>query len=446
MTIQSSLLFAKRLIFPRMDKKSSARRSLLGALLCIGISIVPLVVVLSVANGMIEGITARIIGLSSSHLSVFLYDSEKTAHSEESVLHIAEKLKEIDGIKSSYPEIQGIGLASSAKGRTGAVIRAVPHDIFTENQSYSSLFKVIEGSVSLSDVEKSGGRATAVIGQKIASDLGLNVGSVLRLITTRSIAGRVVPRVTSFTVSAIVSCGYQELDAHWVFISLGSGFSILSGSSAQMSIKLETKDAFSSDLMRLSYEVQRKAGKNANVYRWDELNASEYENFASTKVLLLFIMLLIVLVASVNIFSALVMLSMERRREIAILKSFGATGHGITLSFLITGLATGLGGLLGGLPIGLAFSVNINKILLIIEKIVNFSAEILYLLQRGSLHGFSKITLLDPEYYLQVIPVSIPFFELAIIGMGTLVLSLAASIIPAVRAGKEKPLETLRKI
>lgn len=440
MTLLSSVLFAKRLVFPKMEKQSSARKSLLGSLLCISISLVPLVVVMSVSNGMIEGITQRMIALSSSHIQVNVYSGEKKV-SEESLISLSEKLSGIDGIVYSYPEIQGMALASSSKGRCGASVRAVPYNLFSENKNYASLFTVLEGT---SQLEPSSNNA--LIGQKIASELGLKAGSKFRLITTKNSGGKIVPRLTTFTVTGIVSCGYQELDALWVFIPLKTGFSILSSSKFPSCVKLELESPFSPDLVRISYEVQRKAGKNARVFRWDELNVSEYENFSSTKILLIFIMLLIVLVASVNIFSALIMLTMERKREIAILKSFGATNRGICLSFLITGFLIGLGGLLAGIPAGLFFSVNINKIVFLFEKILNYISEFAYLLMGKSLADFSRIRLLDPSFYLQTIPVSIPFFELALISAGTLLLTLAASVIPAIRAGKEKPLETFRKI
>ena len=92
------------------------------------------------------------------------------------------------------------------------------------------------------------------------------------------------------------------------------------------------------------------------------MNATEFENFSSTRVMLVFIMLLVVLVASVNISSAIVMLVMERRKEIAILKSCGASSSGITFSFLLTGLACGTGGVMAGLPVGLLLSVNANAL------------------------------------------------------------------------------------
>ena len=177
---------------------------------------------------------------------------------------------------------------------------------------------------------------------------------------------------------------------------------------------------------------------------WDKINASQYENFASTKLLLMVIMLLIVLVASVNISSALIMLVMERKKEIAILKSLGGSAGGISLAFLIVGVLCGLGGVLIGLPIGLLCAVNCNYIINLAEKALNFFSKFVYLLK--GVDSYSTIRLLDPAYYLQNIPISIPLRELFLISAGTLVLSLFASSFPAVKAGQEKPIDTLRKI
>ena len=159
--------------------------------------------------------------------------------------------------------------------------------------------------------------------------------------------------------------------------------------------------------------------------------------------MLVFIMTLIVLVAAVNISSALIMLVMERRREIAILKSLGGTPNGITLSFLLTGLAAGGAGLLIGLPFGLLVSVNINKIIVFTENVLNAFLKIVYIIGGGV--EFNAFRLLNPDYYLTEIPVSVPFSELFFMCGAVMLLSLAVSILPAVKAGKENPLEIFRK-
>lgn len=438
----SSLLFAWRLLFPRTGKKSNARRSLIGACVCIAISLVPLVMVLTVSDGMIQGITGRIIGLSSSHVKCVLYPFAKEAQDEPALSALARTLSAVDGVTAAYSEIQGIGLAAGKRGRMGATVRAVQADVFKSNPSFAGLFSVSSGEAVLS------GKHTAVIGEKLAEQLGLAAGDTFRLITARRLSsGKTVPKITPLTVAAVVSCGYQELDALWVFVPLETGFDILPAQSSEVSVGLSTADAFDFvSLSRVQNGVERMVPQYTRVYRWDELNTTQYENFSSTQIMLLFIMLLIVLVASVNISSALVMLVMERRREIAILKSLGGSAQGIAFSFLVTGLVTGAIGVLAGIPAGLLCAVNFDAIIHAIERLVNGGARFVYLLRGGMPADFAQIHLLDPAFYLQRIPLSVPLGQLIVIGCGTLVLSLAVSAIPAIRAGREKPIDTLRKI
>ena len=449
MTFKSSLMFAKSLIFPRAEKKSSARRSLWGALICIGLSIVPLVVVLSITNGMIQGMTDRIIGLSSSNLQAYVSPKLKETQNADSYREYAQQFKQVDGVLEVYPEIGVTALAAGKKMRTGAQIRALDKDIFSKNKSFRELFNVVEGEIS--DFENQNGQETsssqrnAVIGQKMAELLELHAGDTFRIITIKTNNGKQSPKLTSFTVSAIISSGYQELDALWVFVPLETVYQFVSLDNASYTIMINTPDAYSADLVRIQRELKATFGKYMNFYRWDQVHEAEFENFSSTKVMLVFIMLLIVLVASINISSAIVMLVMERRKEIAILKSLGATPSGITFAFIITGMTCGLGGLALGLPFGLLAAVNANQIINAIEKIVNFFARLGYLLKGVPKDEINAIRLMDPAYYLQTIPVNLPFSQLLLIALSTVLLALFVSIIPSVKAGKEKPLDILRK-
>jgi lipoprotein-releasing system permease protein len=443
MTVKASLLFAFRLIFPKTGKNSTARKSLSGALICIGISLVPLIVVLTVSNGMIQGMTERIIGLSSSHLEAFIMKDSETASSAESMQEFADYMAGTEGVTAAYPEVDAAALAAGSNYRTGVQVRAVQPDIFMRNNSFRTLFKVTDGQYD----DFKAGTKTAVVGQKTAELLKLKKGSSFRLITAAvGNNGSVLPKTAVFKVAAVVSSGYQELDSMWVFIPLDVSYAVIKPGAGQYCILMDTADAFSPDLVRIQKICENAAGRIANVYRWDELNQSEYENFSSTKVMLIFIMLLIVLVASVNISSSLVMLVMERRREIAIMKSLGASPHGIMLSFLLTGMAAGCGGVFIGLPLGLLCAVNVNKLVHFLEKMVNTAAEFVYLLSGHNVMEFSHINLMDPAYYLTEIPVTIPFTDIAVIVVSTILLSLAVSVIPAYKAGREKPLETLRKV
>ena len=439
MSLSYSLKFAKSLIFPKSEKKSIARRSLFGAVLCIGLSIVPLVVVTSITNGMIDGMTQRIIGLSSSHIQAYVAPNISRVASSEAFIKYSKECGDVSGVTGVYPEVEISAIAAGKNGRSGIELRAIENDIFVHNKSFATLFEVcggeLEAFIKPSENTK---RAPAVIGKKLAEELELKAGDTFRVITTRTAGddGKIVPKLTSFTVAAIVSSGYQELDQFWVFIPLEAAYSSLSMESASYNVMFETGDAFSPNLVAIQKRLGEKFGRYANVYRWDQIHTAEFENFSSTKVMLVFVMMLIVLVATVNISSAIVMLVMERQKEIAILKSIGAKPRGITLAFLLAALACGAGGLVLGLPIGIILTVFSNQIVHGLEKIVNiFSA----------MGGGGEVHLMDPAYYLSEIPVEIPGIQIILIAVAVLILSVLVSYLPSRKAGKEKPLDILRK-
>lgn len=437
MKLFSSIFFAKSLIFPKTEKKSSARKSIIGAMVCIGLSLIPLILVISISNGMINGMTQRIIGLSSGHLKSYIAPTIKQVKTEESFVEYAKGTMEIEGITASYPEIQISALASGKNIRSGIEIRAMQSDIFEKNSSFKTLFEIKAGS--LQDFQEN--QKVCIIGEKLASDLELKTGDSIKIITTKNSKNKtktsITPKLTTLKIAAIVSSGYQELDQFWVFVPLSVAYKNLSLENAQFNVIVETENPFASEIVRMQYETARYFGRYANVYRWDQIHAAEFENFSSTKVMLVFVMIMIILVASVNISSAIIMLVMERQKEIAILKSLGATPNGITLSFLMAGMFCGIVGILIGVPLGLIFSIFSNQIINFIDTSVNFVLKIF--------HG-SSFHLMDPAFYLQNIPIQIPVSQIVMIIIGVLLLSLIVSYFPAKKAGKEKPLDILRKV
>ena len=437
MKLFSSIFFAKSLILPKTEKKSSARKSIIGAMVCIGLSLIPLILVISISNGMINGMTQRIIGLSSGHLKSYVAPSITQVKTEESFVEYAKGLMGIEGITASYPEIQISALASGKNIRSGIEIRAMQPDIFEKNISFKTLFEIKAGS--LHDFQEN--QKVCIIGEKLASDLDLKTGDSIKIITTKNSKNKtktsITPKLTTLKIAAIVTSGYQELDQFWVFVPLSVAYKNLSLENAQFNVIMETENPFASEIVRTQYEAAKYFGRYANVYRWDQIHAAEFENFSSTKVMLVFVMIMIILVASVNISSAIIMLVMERQKEIAILKSLGATPNGITLSFLMAGVSCGIGGIIIGLPLGLIFSVFSNQIISFIDNSVNFVLKIF--------HG-SSFHLMDPAFYLQNIPIQIPVFQIVMIIIGVLLLSVIVSYFPARKAGKEKPLDILRKV
>ncbi len=437
MKTSASFLFAFRMLLPKHKTPSNARKSMAGAILCVALSLIPLVVVLVVADGMIEGITDRIVGLSSYHIQIEHRSISSSALDE--LKDLSKKMRSLEGVVSASAEVQGVALGSGKKGRTGITVRAVESSVFTDNTAFKKYFTLLEGSLSLD------GGKNALVGEKTAKNLGIKTGDSFYIISSSvSSSGIVVPRLSIFKVSGIVSSGYQELDSLWVFIPLEYAFTVFSTSNVQMIVGLETTSPFTDEIYEVYYDVEKEIPLTDAVYLWSELNTSQFENYTSTKMLLLLVMFLIVLVASVNVSSALVMLVMERRKEIAILKSVGASGSGISLSFLIIGTCIGGMGVIIGIPLGLVCAVNVNEIIILFEKIVNFFVYFVYsIIERD---GFKAMQVLDPEFYLAKVPVTVPYTELLLIACVTMILSLAVSLLPAIRAGKEKPLSILRKV
>lgn len=446
MNLVASFLYAKRIVFPKKSNVSRGTKSLFGAMICIGISLIPLVAILTVSEGMIDGITHRMIELSSHDLQIYVEDSAWQKSSYQEIKNFSQKIEEISGIQKSYPEISCSALVAGKNYRSGAYIRAVEKNLFQTDKGFNEYFELIDGERSFEN------QNDAIIGRHLSEVLNLKVGDSFRIITINRAGQSVVPKLSSFVVKGIVSCGYQELDALWIFIPIESALKNLALNSCQFSIGFSSDFTFENQkLFKLQNDVQNflyseKSFENSYVIRWDEANRSQFENFSSTKALLLLIVLVILLAASINISSGIVMLVMERKKEIAILKSTGATSFGISFAFLIAGTSCGLGGLLFGLPIGLFVSVNVNEIIKFFENIANFFVNIFNILVYSKDVVNANVHILNPEYYLQKIPVNIPVQKLILMSVFTLVLSMIMAALPSIKAGKEKPINTLRKV
>lgn len=441
MKISASILYALKLMgFTSKKSVSNAQKSLYGAIFGIGLSLVPLVTVMTVTDGMIDGISERIIELSSSHVRVVDYsefvDEEDYPVEIENLSQLIQESSFKTKIVDTWPERQGIGIAVGSLGRSGASIRAVGSNFFS-NPKAVKLFSETQGNLNFD------AKNDAIIGKSIADYLGLKLGDRFRILTMRrQSSGSTVPKFTTFSVKAIVSSGYQELDALWIFIPFETGCSIMDYSSSKTFISIQTDNAFA-PLDSFKTELNRFLPLNFYAHTWKDLNRSQFQSFNTTRILLIFIMFLIVFIAAINVSSALIMMVMEKRQEIAILKSMGASPSGIAFSFIFSGFLTGLGGLLVGVPLGIFISVNINKVFAGLEHLLSFVQYFLYTI--GVRKYFSEFSLLDPEYYLQIIPVHLKWEQLLMVSGSVLILSVLVSVLPAWRAGQEKPLNIMRK-
>jgi lipoprotein-releasing system permease protein len=397
-------------------------RYLRGAAAGIALSLIPIVVTLIVADGMIRGITDRYLELGTGHLQVYNYTGFRDPP------ELFDRIRELPGVRGVWQEQHGLGVLLGKGGSRGATIRAVENS-FWEDEGSRRYLKTIAGS-SRPETDRD-----VLLGEELAQKLGLEPGSSVRIMTLRLTSdGRSVPRVTVFRVRGIISSGYRELDSLWCIMTLEAGRQILQYS-ASTSLMLKIDDPYGgADSM--AFSLFELLGPGYGIYTWKTLQHSQYSSYESTRQLLLFIMALIVLVAAVNVSSATSMLAIERQRDIAVLKATGA-GPGFTGSIFLCGaFLTGLAGSILGISAGLLVGVNVNFLIRSLENILTFLT--------GLFHG-GPVKILDSGYYLETIPVIVDKAAVFVIGVFTVLSSILASWIPARRAGKMKPLEILRK-
>jgi lipoprotein-releasing system permease protein len=410
-------------------------RYLRGAAAGIALSLVPVIVTLVVADGMIRGITDRYIELGTGHIQVYdFFDDNDSllAGAAAAALNDEETVRRfpaLASIRGMWRERQGLGLVLGSGGKTGATVRAVDPG-FWDDPGSRAFLEVIEGSAVLE------GSGEALLGRGLAETLNVKPGSIIRLMTLRSGEdGRAVPRVTLFTVKGIVSSGYRELDALWCIISYDAGRELLSPQLYRTFLTLKTGDPYRG-ADAAAEALAACLGPGSGVYTWKHLERSLYSSFETTRQMLLFIMAILVLVAAVNVSSATSMLAIERQRDIAVLKTCGASPGKTTAVFLWGALFTGLTGAAAGCALGLLTGRFINPVIRFLERAATFFA------------GFwtGEIKLLDPDYYLAEIPIVINWGMIAFIAVFAVACSVLASVLPARRAGGQKPLDILRRI
>jgi len=407
-----------------LGRAGEGGRYLRGAAAGIALSLVPIIVTLIVADGMIHGITGRYLELGTGHLQVYDHLSN-----DEFPANLQEDINNLSYVRGTWRERQGLGIILGKNGRTGAAIRAVESGFWKDKGSVEFL-EVIAGSAELEANNE------LLLGRGLAETLEAEPGSTVRLMTVRvNEEGQNLPRVTIFTVKGIISSGYRELDSLWCIINYETGLTLLSPELYRSFLIIKVNDPYK-DMHEVSEQILLTLGAGYGVYPWKELQYSLFKSFESTRQMLLFIMALLVLVAAVNVSSATSMLVIERQRDIAVLKTGGTSPVAIQRIFLWGAFLTGLAGALGGVSLGLVIGRWINPIIRGLETFLGFVTS----------PWQKKIRILEPDYYLESIPIVIDWNMILLITLFTLLCSCVASAIPARRAGKLKPLEILRRV
>lgn len=420
-------------------------RRVRSAVIGIGLSLVPLILVLQVADGMILGIAERYMETGTYHLQArALYGGE-----DSEARRTAEQLSRVEGVKYALAERQGLGLAYTSAGRAGATVRAVSPDLWDRDNRFRELLTVDSGEFSIS-------HESAVIGRDMARRLDVAPGDSVRLLTVRSGGGgRVLPRVSTFEVAGIVSTGYQDLDRLWVFIDYDRGVRVLPEESSNTTVGLKIDDPYGLPNPLFSGSGQGEQTLEAlreqtpagwRLSSWFDLERQQYMSFLSTKNLLLFVMFLIVCVASVNIASTLVTMSIEKREELAILKSMGSSSGALRIAFLTAGFIIGTVGTFLGMVFGLALAINVNEVISVSEYGMNFLVRVRdVILSPFGVSAIGSVDLISTDFYLEQIPIRIDALSTLAASALAILVATVSAVIPARRAAKVRPLEILRR-
>ena len=383
------------------------------SLLGIAIGVATLIIVMSVMNGFRAELMNRILGLNG-HVNVYSTVGTMTDFQTK-----ADIVLKVPGVVSASPLIEGQVMATHNGQARGAVMRGIKSDDLRRRKILSSNIK----SGSLDDF---GADDSIIIGTEMARRLGARVGDKITIISPKgqATAFGTVPRMRAFRIAATFSIGMFEYDSGFAFIPLHAAQVYFQMPDTVSNLEVFVQDPHKT--VEVGLAIKKALNNKARVYDWQKTNASFFNAIQVERNVMFLILTLIIVVAAFNIISSLIMLVKDKGRDIAILRTMGATRGMIMRIFFIAGASIGVFGTLGGFGLGLWFSLNIENIRQWIQSITGtelFAAEI---------------------YFLSQLPAKVdPMEVLATVLMG-LGLSFLATLYPSWRAARLDPAEALR--
>ena len=407
--------------------RKGKKRTMAGAAIAVALSVIPMIVVIEVSDGMIEGITRRFIELETGHIQA----TPMEELSVEEYGRLGVELMDVPGVEYAAPVYRGTGLIYSAQERTGLQVKGLPTDILEKDAGFRKFLEIEEGVFDLGDP------SGIMLSAQIAEQLEAEVGDEVKLLTAKTTSrGRILLRPEAFTVKGIFSTGYYEVDALSAYINFEKSDRLFRGE-GYLTIQCKVADPYS-DIEPLAAEIKKAAHTDVSISTWYSMQRSMYESLYTTRLLLVFIMGIIIIVAAVNIASSMIIMVIERRSDIAILKSCGTSNSQIRNSFIITGFMTGLSGAVAGTLAGILITVNVNRI---IDFFTLASAWI------GSIFRDSgRFSILSAStFYLEDIPIQLEPSKIIAVGLASVILSVIAAVLPARKAEKMMPLEIMQK-
>ncbi|MEI8355272.1 MAG: lipoprotein-releasing ABC transporter permease subunit [Deltaproteobacteria bacterium] len=390
----------------------------------VALGVLALIVVLAVMTGFEEDLKGKILG-TNAHIVVLKGGGEIQGYPD-----LVRKLKKIPGVVAATPFIYSQVMLSRGSNVSGVVLRGVEPetDIHVTNLEKSLIqgkLRDLEGAVSVKGVGDTS-LPGVIIGKELAKNLNLYLGDTVNLVSPLGNITPIgmIPKMKRFRVSGIFDTGMYEYDSTLAYVRLAEAQSFLSMGEAVTGIQLKVDDVYKTG--EICKEINRTLGSQYFARDWMQMNKNILFALKTEKVVMFIILTLIVLVAAFGIASTLFMVVMEKTRDIAILKSMGATGRSIMKIFVLEGLIIGVAGTAIGLMGGLAIAFNLESIVDVVQKVTGFQF-------------FSK-----DIYYLNHFPSQVVASDVLLISVTAVLISFVATLYPSWQGSRLTPAEALR--
>ncbi|WP_417475976.1 lipoprotein-releasing ABC transporter permease subunit [Maricaulis sp.] len=391
----------------------------------IALAVTGLIAVMSIMNGFRNELFSQLLGFQP-HVFVDTREIEPGG-----IDGLVAEIEAMAGVKSADPVVQGQVMASTDQYETFLQVLSISPedlaalDVVSSGDDPRSHTGITHGSIEEFGAGRNGGDVI-VLGTGVARRLNVNVGDYVTFLTARGAATSfgVAPRRKAYYVGALLAAGVSTIDDAIAFMPLEQGQLFFGRGSAVDMIQVRLDDPE----LAASYvdPIAAIIGSNAVVYDYTRLDPAFYNALQFERSAMRLVMTIVIAIAALNIISGLVMLVKNKSRDIAILRTMGATQASVLRIFLIVGASIGMLGTLAGIILGILFVINVGPI-------------------QDFITWVTGAQVWDPSvYYLYRIPADLDWGEVAFVSLFGLAVSLLVTLPPAWRAARLDPVEALR--